>query len=176
MAAAAEYVLTVFAWGNISRGDDAIGPMLAEVLRNIAPPRLHVVEDHQLNVEHVIDLDAGALALFIDASVAIREGCVLQRIGPVNDGNFSTHSISPQALLNVYQETVGKPAPDAWLLHVAARDFKLGGTMGTTAAKAVDEAAQMLRSLCALPANQWRDALAQNEHMPAAVALAPIAR
>lgn len=172
MDSSADPALTVFAWGNISRGDDAIGPMLAELLQEIAPPGVHVVEDHQLNIEHVTDLSKDGLALFIDASVAIQQGCRLQRIWPVEDGNFSTHAIAPQALLNVFEKTMERPAPDAWLLHVAARHFELGDEIGHVAARAIDEAAHFLRALCACAPDQWREFLAQGESRPGDLPLA----
>ncbi|MDJ0814041.1 MAG: hydrogenase maturation protease [Woeseiaceae bacterium] len=162
MGRSADPALTVFAWGNISRGDDAIGPMLAEALRDIAPPGIRVIEDHQLNIEHVTDISIDGLVLFIDASVAIESGCQLQRIGPVDEGNFSTHAISPQALLNVFEKTIAKPAPDAWLLHVAAREFELGASIGSVATAAVDEATRLLGELCATAPDQWRAFLERN--------------
>ncbi len=159
MASSAEAAITVFAWGNSSRGDDAIGPLLAERLRAADRPGLRVIEDHQLNIEHVTDLAGDGAALFIDASVDVDEGIRLDRIGPSKDGNFSTHAISPQALLNVYEHTMRAPAPDAWLLHVAAKEFELGADLGDVAARAVDEAGRFLDSLLAHPPCDWRGLL-----------------
>ena len=161
MDISAESTLTVFAWGNASRGDDAIGPLLAERLRSAGAQGLNVIEDHQLNIEHVSDLDSNAAALFIDASVDIAEGCRLQRIGPSRDGNFSTHAISPEALLNVFERATGRPAPESWLLHVAARDFELGAPPGAVAHAAIDAANQFLQDLLATPAGQRRRLLRQ---------------
>ena len=115
MAQSADTALTVFAWGNTCRGDDAIGPLLAERLRARESKGLRVIEDHQLNIEHVTDLERDGAALFIDASIEIDAGFRLERIGPSKSGNFSTHAISPQALLNVYEQTMQEPAPQAWL-------------------------------------------------------------
>lgn len=171
MDSSADSALTVFAWGNISRGDDAIGPILAKFLRDIAPPDVRIVEDHQLNIEHVTDLSRDGLALFLDASVAIPSGCRLSRVWPVSDSNFSTHAISPQALLNVYEQTMKQQAPDAWLLHVAAREFELGEGIGNIAAQAIDEAAQLLKALVACPPEGWREFLVQNEARLPAVSM-----
>ena len=159
MAHSAESALTVFAWGNTCRGDDAIGPLIAEYLRDGDTPGLHIIEDHQLNIEHVTDLaDAGA-ALFIDASVAVDAGCKLERIAPSKDGNFSTHAISPQALLNVYEKTLGKPPPESWMLHIAARDFELGAEPGDVARQALTEARHLLAGILEQDPGLWRDRL-----------------
>ncbi len=162
MGKSADPSLTVFAWGNTARGDDAIGPILAERLRAMEVPGLRVIEDHQLNIEHVTDMTSDSATLFIDASLEIEEGFRLERIGPSKDGNFSTHAISPQALLNVYEQTMKKPAPDAWLLHVAARDFGLGEELGEVATRAIDEADRFLNSLFTDTSTDLRLALARS--------------
>ena len=154
-------VLTVFAWGNTARGDDAIGPILAERLRAMEVPELRVIEDHQLNIEHVTDIENGSAVLFIDASIEIDEGFKLERIGPSRDGNFSTHAISPQALLNVYEQTMKQPAPESWLLHVAAREFELGAEPGDVAIRAIDEAGRFLIGLIERGPANWRKLLLQ---------------
>jgi hydrogenase maturation protease len=176
MGSSADPGLAVFAWGNISRGDDAIGPMLAKILQDIGAQGVRVVEDHQLNIEHVTDLCSARLALFIDASVSIQDGYRLQRIRPAADGNFSTHAISPQALLNVYEMALEQAAPEAWLLHVAARDFELGGDIGDVAVQAVNDAAEFLGKLCAHAPDQWREFLVRHEFRPEAVRMDGSAR
>ena len=168
MARSAKPVLTVFAWGNTCRGDDAIGPLLASRLRAAARPGLVVIEDHQLNIEHVTDIESEGAALFVDASIEIDSGFSLERISPSKDGNFSTHAISPQALLNIYQQTMRRAAPDAWLLHVAAREFGLGAGPGDIALQAIDEAGRFLEGLLALDPADWRAYLVQHESRKAA--------
>ena len=163
MARSADTALTVFAWGNTCRGDDAIGPLLAERLRTRERKGLRVIEDHQLNIEHVTDLEHDGAALFIDASVEIDAGFRLERIGPSKSGNFSTHAISPQALLNVFEQTMQEPAPQAWLLHVAARNFALGAEPGETANRAIEAAGDFLDSVFGDDPASWRDCLAANE-------------
>ena len=162
MGKSANPALTVFAWGNTARGDDGIGPILAERLRERDVTGLRVIEDHQLNIEHVTDLEDCGAALFIDASVEIEEGYRLERIGPSNDGNFSTHAISPQALLNVFEQTMKAPAPDSWLLHVAAREFELGAEPGSDAKRSIEEAHGFLEELLSNAPSDWREQLARN--------------
>ena len=122
-----------------------------------------MIEDHQLNIEHVTDIERGGAALFIDASVDIESGCRLERIGPSKSGNFSTHAISPQALLNIFEQTMQEPAPDAWLLHVAAREFELGAEPGEIAERAIDAAGEFLDSIFARDPSEWRKRLSMHE-------------
>lgn len=159
MESSPEPALIVFAWGNESRGDDAIGPTLARRLENLNRPELVVIEDHQLNIEHVTDFSGSTPLLFIDASIAINAGFQISQIGPSEDGNFSTHAISPQALLNVYRDSIGEPLPDAYLLEVAGTRFGLGERLGSTASDALDAAWLFLESLLDLPASRWGSTL-----------------
>ncbi len=162
MEKSANPALAVFAWGNTARGDDGIGPILAQRLREQGFPGLRVIEDHQLNIEHVTDLQDCGAALFIDASTEIDEGYRLERIGPSRDGNFSTHAISPQALLNVFEQTMKAPAPDSWLLHVAAREFELGAEPGSKARQSIEQAHCFLEALLEGASSDWRERLERN--------------
>ena len=155
MGSSTDPALIVFAWGNESRGDDGIGPFLARRLLDLELPGLVVIEDHQLNIEHVTDFVDDTPLLFIDASVSIDTGIMLERIGASSDGNFSTHAISPQALLNVYRETSGSDEPPAYLLHVAGKSFDLGESLGDTGRAAAEAAWEFLDELLDRPPAEW---------------------
>ncbi|MCG8369803.1 MAG: hydrogenase maturation protease [Proteobacteria bacterium] len=155
MDSSPEPSLIVFCWGNQSRGDDGIGPAVAARLRALGRGELRLIEDHQLNIEHVMDFHGMTPLLFVDASVAIDAGCRLERLAPSEEGNFSTHAISPGALLNVYGQSTGEPAPPAYLLHVAGRDFELGAGLGDTARTALDEAFGILRRVLVDDPSDW---------------------
>jgi hydrogenase maturation protease len=161
MGSLADPALIVFAWGNASRGDDGIGPLLASRLRATAKPELRVIEDHQLNIEHVMDFHGMTPLLFIDASVGIEEDVRLERITASQEGNFSTHAISPQALLNVYRESMGYELPEAFILHVAGTSFRLGDALSSTATAAADKAWEFLQDVLSLSATDWGRRLSQ---------------
>ncbi len=156
MGSSIDPALIVFAWGNESRGDDGIGPLLARRLLELELPGLVVIEDHQLNIEHVMDFVDDTPLLFIDASVSIDTGIMLEPIEASSDGNFSTHAISPQALLNVHKETSASAVPPAYLLHVAGKSFGLGESLGETGRVAAESAWEFLKDLLDRPAAEWR--------------------
>ena len=155
MAVSSDAALTVFAWGNESRGDDAIGAILASRIIGLDNAAINVVEDHQLNIEHVMDFEEGVPALFIDASVAIDAAYKVEKLTPFGDASISTHSISPGALLALYEQTLGKPAPDAYLLHVRGKEFELGDGISASTEVSVSEAWQFLDDLFASPSESW---------------------
>lgn len=156
MADSSEPAITVFAWGNESRGDDAIGSLLARRIIGLENPFVEVIEDHQLNIEHVMDIRDDVPVLFVDASVAIDADFALEKLVPRHDDSISTHSISPVALLDLYQQTLGRPAPDAYLLHVCGRHFELGEEINAATRLSVDRAWQFLSAVFSRPRGQWR--------------------
>lgn len=156
MAVSTNPSLTVLAWGNESRGDDAIGAILARRILALEDPGIDVVEDHQLNIEHVMDIKDDVPVLFVDASVAIESDFELEKLVPQRDDSISTHSISPVALLDLYQQTLGRPAPDAYLLHVCGHRFELGEDISETSKTSLDRAWRFLSGVFSSPRDQWR--------------------
>lgn len=150
-----DVAISVFAWGNESRGDDAIGTILASRIIGLDNPAISVIEDHQLQLEHVMDIVDNVPVLFIDASVAIDRDFLLEKLMPCRDASISTHAMSPVALLDLYEQTIGKSAPDAYLLHVRGDSFELGEDISSSTSEAVDEAWQFLDSLFARPRGDW---------------------
>lgn len=118
----------VFAWGNRSRGDDALGPLCLERLRAVAAadPGVEFLEDYQLQVEHALDLVGRTRVLFIDASRAGAAPFVVTQLQARHDPSFTSHAMSPQALLQVYVDLHGEMPAPCTLLGIAAASFELG--------------------------------------------------
>ena len=140
--------LTIFACGNPSRGDDALG---LELIRLIAEKYAHqeniqFIEDFQLQVEHALDLENCHLALFIDAHVSCPPPFVLTRLQAVQENSYTTHALHPATVLYVYQQICGRVPPPAFLLSLRGDRFELGEPLSqvaqehlTTAFKLVNE-------------------------------------
>ena len=102
-----------------------------------------------------MDMAADIPTLFIDASVAVESDYALEKLKPFPDDSISTHSISPVALLNLYEQTVGKAAPDAYMLHVRGTSFELGEDISASTSVSVNKAWQFLDDLFAGPQDTW---------------------
>ncbi|MFM8342885.1 MAG: hydrogenase maturation protease [Methylomonas sp.] len=119
--------ILLLGYGNPSRGDDAVGPLLLEAIaEQIDPTQVELITDFQLQIEHALDMQHRQLVLFIDASVACETGFSFTELYVAKDNSYSTHAISPAAVLDVYQ-TVNKQSPPAsFLLTIQAQQFELG--------------------------------------------------
>lgn len=155
MGASTNRSLTVIAWGNESRGDDGAGPLLARRLDGLSDPGIEVIEDFQLQVEHVMDLHSDVPVLFVDASVEIDDGYRLDRLRPAIDGSITTHNVSPNALLGLFEQTLGEPAPEAYLLHICGAAFELGTGLSESAKQNADAAWEFLEELLGSPRTTW---------------------
>ncbi len=128
----------IFGWGNPSRGDDALGPLFVEHFAELARrhPEWGEVEyltDFQLQVEHALDLQGRRRVLFVDASLDAPAPCSLARIEAARDDSFTTHAMSPQAVLKVFAEIEDGAAPPSWLLAIRGERFELGEPLGAAA-------------------------------------------
>ena len=120
--------LLVLGWGNRSRGDDALGPLCVERLRDALAQRADIefLDDYQLMVEHVLDLHGRARVLLVDASLGCAPPFETLSLRAAADGSLSSHALSPQALLQVYCELHDEAPPPCTLLAIRGERFDLG--------------------------------------------------
>jgi hydrogenase maturation protease len=127
----------VLGWGNLSRGDDALGPLFIAGLRAQLPTGLsddiEFLEDYQLQIEHALDLVGRKQVLFVDAS----RNCVApfdaRTVQPRRDTSYTSHALTPEALLQVFVDFAGGPPPVATVLAIRGEVFELGEHMSSAA-------------------------------------------
>lgn len=129
----------VFGWGNPSRGDDALGPLLIDRLEALNLPDVDCLTDFQLQVEHSLDLLGRQRVLFVDASVDCPAPYQLAPLQARSDASLNSHAMSPAALLQVCKDVHGT-APEAWLLAIRGERFELGEGLSTAATNTLDSA------------------------------------
>jgi len=147
--------ILVLGWGNLSRGDDALGPMCVAALRDGLPDeiRQHVefLDDYQLQVEHALDMMGRRHVLFVDASLTATVPFEVTELHSAQDASFTTHAMSPQALMHVYQNLQNQPPPPCTLLAIRGEAFELGQPLAASAQTYLNAATQWaLQTLMAL--------------------------
>ena len=138
-------------YGNPSRGDDALGPRLLERAEAwlAEHPGLDVatVTDFQLQIEHALDLKGRDLALFLDADAACPGAFAFRPARPARDDSYTTHELSPGAVLQVFQQVEGAAPPPAYILSVRGERFDLGEPLSPGAEAHLEAAWGFLQSL-----------------------------
>lgn len=136
--------LLILGWGNLSRGDDALGPLFLQRLRASLTPALceHIefLDDYQLQIEHALDMVGRQQVLFVDASMNCPPPFEVTELRAVQDASFTTHALSPQALMHIYQDLQGEPPPPCTQLAIRGEVFELGEPPGAAALAHLDAA------------------------------------
>lgn len=114
----------VIGFGNPGRGDDGLGPALAEAIRARALPGVQVRVDYQLAVEHAADVAAADVVYFVDATVdPTCRPFALVPLLPEPGLDFSTHALAPGRVLALAYELFDA-RPTAWMLTMGGESFE----------------------------------------------------
>ena len=139
--------LLVFAWGNRSRGDDALGPMFVDRLRAMVRSepwaeegKVEFLEDFQLQIEHALDLAGRRQVLFVDASRNCRAPFEVRALRPARDESFTSHAMSPESVMQVFRDVHHAEPPPCALLAIQGENFGLGEPLGASASVHLDRA------------------------------------
>jgi len=125
----------VFTWGNPSRGDDALGPAFSDLISQQQLDNVEIITDFQLQIEHSLDLAGRTTVIFVDAGVATKAPFEMRKITPCKDDSFTSHALSPQALLNICEQINGTPLPECHLLTIRGYVFDLGTPLSMQASR-----------------------------------------
>lgn len=144
--------LLVFAVGSTLRGDDALGPALAEELPARLDAALRACVElrvaHQLLPEHAAELTGRRHVLFVDASVRATIPFELRPLEAAAAAQppSGSHRLVPASLLALHAALYGPPPP-ASLLALHAERFDPGAPLSPAARAHLD------RALAFLPAH-----------------------
>lgn len=157
--------LDIFTWGNPSRGDDAIGPLLhrdiEQLITEFSLKNIHLIEDFQLQPEHILDISGDACIVFIDASYQGDSAFRVSQVNAAENIGYTSHALSPEALLTIYEKIQNKQAPPAFMLSVRGYSFALGAPLSKQAEENSKAASRFLTELlsCGEPLQLLQHAL-----------------
>lgn len=151
----------IFAVGNESRGDDALGPLLLRELESWLTANDHagqfeLLEEFQLQVEHAMDMKDRQLVVFIDASINTRPPFAFYRTQASDTPVLYSHALAPEALLKVYAQFYQENPPAVFILCVCGESFELGEGLSTQALERLAAALEFSKKLLHQPtAANW---------------------
>ncbi|MCP3978298.1 MAG: hydrogenase maturation protease [bacterium] len=137
----------ILGWGNPGRLDDGLGPAFTRQLAERCPDGATIDSGYQLTMEDAAEVARYDRVLFVDAD---RTGPAPFRMQPVepsrNGSSFSTHSISPGAVLALSRDLFDAE-PQAWVLGIRGYAFDEFGEQLTDRAQAnLEEAVRFVES------------------------------
>ncbi len=147
----------IFTWGNPSRGDDALGPQIYELLQKELLNDVDLLTDFQLQIEHAVDLENRQRILFIDASISATAPFEFYRLKALQDDSYTTHAMSPDSLLSVYEKINKQSAPPAFMLSVRGYQFDLGLAISNKANQNLKQAISFINQLITKNTEDWNE-------------------
>jgi len=152
--------ILIFAYGNPSRGDDALGPAMFELLEQNKKEiskltRVDLLIDYQLQIEHAIDLEQRECVLFVDASVSASAPYEFHQLQAERDSSYTTHAMSPVAVLDVYQQINQREPPPSYMLSIRGYEFELGQAVTEQANINLQQGYEFIKRLLTTDIAQW---------------------
>ena len=140
----------LLACGNTLRGDDGIGPWLADWAeeRFADEPGLQVISRQQWTPELAADLAEASAVLFVDCSTSSQAGSVeLIEVHPAQRSEgVGTHQLSAAELLGMAQELYGSLPRKALLLTIGAGSTELSEEFSQAVLDTIPLACERLQS------------------------------
>jgi hydrogenase maturation protease len=150
----------IFSYGNPSRGDDALGPEIFELLEknkqeSSALDSIDLLTDYQLQIEHAVDLDQRECVLFVDASTTGSAPYDFYPLQAERDNSYTTHAMSPAAVLDVYQQINQRKPPSCYMLTIRGYEFGLGQPLTEQAEINLQQGYLFIRNLLDTDIGLW---------------------
>lgn len=111
----------IIGYGNPGRQDDGLGPAFIDASQN-KPETIALQSNYQLTVEDALDIKDYQQVIFVDASLDCVEPFRLEEITTTNNSGFGSHSLTPQALIQLCH-TLYQHSPKAYILAIRGYEF-----------------------------------------------------
>lgn len=115
--------ILIIGYGNTLRGDDGVGPKVAEAVEALQLPGVRTLICQQLSPEHADPISQAQLVIFVDAAVDAPNEVQLRTLKPNESSQLMAHAADPRTMLALARDVFGH-APEAWWLTIPA--VKLG--------------------------------------------------
>jgi hydrogenase maturation protease len=138
----------IIGYGNPLRGDDGVGPAVADAIAHEAMNATDVVNCNQLTPELAACLATADLVVFVDAGAGVGPGRVV--IAPVQCASAPSaglgHHVDPGMLLGISRTLYGR-VPEAFLVTVGACSFEFSEELSEAVTAALPDAIAAVRHL-----------------------------
>jgi hydrogenase maturation protease len=160
-----EAELLVIGYGNTLRGDDGVGPRVAEAIEKLNLPGVRTLICQQLSPEHADPVSRAHTVVFVDAIVNTGDKwqatsgekschpspdtCHVQwrKLEPGESSQLMAHAADPRTLLALARDVFGH-TPQAWWLTIPTVKLDFSETLTPEAQRGFAEAVEKIQELC----------------------------
>jgi hydrogenase maturation protease len=129
--------LLVVGYGNTLRGDDGVGPKVADAVEALALTGVRVLACPLLTPELAEPISRAGMVIFVDAAVDAPLDVQCRKLEPAPSSQVMAHAANPATLLALARDVFGH-APEAWLLTIPVTELGIGETLSPLAQRGFD--------------------------------------
>jgi hydrogenase maturation protease len=137
----------VIGYGNTLRGDDGVGPRVAEAIEKLNLPGVRILVCQQLSPEYADPVSRAHTVVFVDAAVDAPREVQLRKLEPGESSQLMAHAADPRTMLALARDVFGH-APQAWWLTIPAVKLDFSETLTPEAQRGFAEAVEKIQELC----------------------------
>lgn len=142
--------LLVIGYGNTLRGDDGVGPRVAEGIDSLHLPGVRTLICQQLSPEYADPISQADTVIFVDAAVDAPKEVQLRPLEPNESSQLMTHAADPRTMLALARDVYGH-APKAWWLTIPAVQMEFGETLSPETQRGLNDAVGKILQLATAP-------------------------
>jgi len=137
----------VIGYGNTLRGDDGVGPRVAEAIGNLQLPGVRTLICPLLTPELADPVSRAGKVIFVDAAVDAPKEVQWRKLEPNETLQLMAHAADPHTLLALARDVFGR-APEAWWLTIPAVDLGFSEEFSPAVQRGFDEAVEKIQAFC----------------------------
>jgi hydrogenase maturation protease len=138
--------LLVIGYGNPLRGDDGVGPKVAEAVEALQLPGVRTLVCQQLSPEHAEPISRARMVIFVDAAVDAPKQVQLRKLEPGGTSQLMAHAADPRTMLALARDVFGH-CPKAWWLTIPAVKLEFGHDLSPAAQHGFEQAVREIKTL-----------------------------
>jgi len=137
----------VIGYGNTLRGDDGVGPRVAEAIGHLRLPGVRTLICPLLTPELADPISRAGTVIFVDAAVDAPTEVQWRRLEPNATTQLMAHAADPRTMLALARDVFGH-TPQAWWLTIPAVDLSFREEFSTAAQGGFAEAVEKIQAFC----------------------------
>ena len=137
----------VIGYGNTLRGDDGVGPRVAEAIEKLKLPGVRTLVCQQLSPEYADPVSRAHTVVFVDAAVDAPREVQFRKLEPGESSQLMAHAADPRTMLALARDVFGH-APRAWWLTIPAVKLDFSETLTPEAQRGFVEAVEKIQEFC----------------------------
>jgi hydrogenase maturation protease len=145
--ASIETGVLVIGYGNTLRGDDGVGPRVAEAVGNLHLPGVRTLICPLLTPELAEPISCAQKVIFVDAAVDAPKSVQWRKLQPNETSQIMAHAANPRTMLALARDVFGR-VPQAWWLTIPAVKLDFNEELTPEAQRGLAEAVEKIQTLC----------------------------